>query len=110
MNDIKNFKVCAKCEEFAQKIILRKLFKQYTTEYCYNDINKTIYYNNVVRNDNDTISVAFNCFGNFAEISVMCLTDIGYEEHINITNDTQYRDIDDFINDFINDLKKWGVI
>jgi hypothetical protein len=110
MNDIKNFKVCAKVEGFAHKIILRKLFKQYTCKYFYNDKDGTIYYKNVVRNDNDTISVAFNCFATFAEISVLCLTDNGYERHTSINDNTTYRDIDNFINDFINDLKKWGVI
>ena len=110
MKTIKNFKVCAKCEEFAQKIILRKNFKPYTSEYFYNDNDKTIYYKNVVRNNNDTISVAFNCFATFAEISVLCLTDNGYERHISINNETEYRTIDNFINEFVNDLKKWGVI
>lgn len=110
MNEIKNFKICAKCENFAQKIILRKNFKPYTNHYLYNDKDGTICYKNVVRNDKETISVAFNCFAPFAEISVLCLNDNDYERHIDINDKTTYKDVDNFINEFVNDLKKWGVI
>lgn len=110
MNNIKNFKVCAKCESFAHKIILLKNFKPYTNEYFYNDKDKTIYYKNVVRNNDDTISVAFNCFATFAEISVLCLNDNNYERHTSINDKTTYREVDEFINEFTKDLKEWGVL